>query len=235
MRELRVRWRTFVAATLAVAGFAARADAGIITQAPGATHVAFEAESDGVVANSPSSGQTFGTAPDAGASGGQTLATFHTSNPANNSGGTDGSTATSFVTYTIAFVTPGTYTLYDTVDSAPATLAADVNAGNSFFYGSTFGAAPNTRSNSNGQGNLTTPTFFADGTFTVASPGTVSFIIGDREAGTQIDRFAFSTEPVADKAAFDALANSPVVVPEPAALGLAATAGMGLLGRRRRR
>jgi len=205
--------------------------AGPILQGPTDTFLAFEAETNGVINNG--AVQSFTAILDEAASSGQALQVIHPTNPAFNAGGTDGSTATSFVTYSLNFLNPGTYTLYDTVRTDAATLALDVNAGNSFVFSSNFGGPVDTRSNSNNTASLTSYTFFSEiQTFTVDAPGSYTFTIGDREAGTTIDRFIFSSTPIADKAAFDAVPNS---IPEPSSLMLLALAAGAAASSRRRR
>jgi hypothetical protein len=200
-----------------------------VIQNPGANFIAFEAELSGTISNGAAPGNVFVNIDDAGASGGGAL---FTSNATANYNA--GSTPTSFDTFSLTFATPGSYTLYYTVKSAAESVALDAFAGNSFRLASTFGGPIDTTSASNGQGNLTSYTFFSEPVaYVVNAPGTFNFQIGDREAGTTIDRFIFSSAPIADKAAFDALPNS---IPEPTALlSLLAGAAMLTSGRLQRR
>jgi hypothetical protein len=229
---------------LAVVGFAA-ALAGTITPGRSATilqgvadtFLAFEAEANSVVTNGPAgTSNQFVDFADASASGGMALLESNPGNPVFNEGGADGSIAKSFAAYTLNFVNPGDYTLYYTVKTQPETLALDINAGNSFFYSSRFGGAVDTRSASNDIGSLTDYTFFSEPIpFTVSAPGVYAFTLGDREAGTTIDRLVFSSASIPDKAAFGSVPNS---IPEPASVTLLtfvlAGAAMGRGGRRKR-
>ncbi len=202
-----------------------------IQQGLGDTFLAFEAEKDGVISNG--TVQSFIVLSDAAASGGLALQVVNPTDPIFNEGGADGTTATSFVNYTLNFVNPGTYMLYNTVRTAPATLALDINAGDSFFFASVFGGPVDTRSISNNTADLTSYTFFSEiQTFTVGTPGSFTFTLGDREAGTIIDRFVFSSVTIPDKAAFDSIPNS---IPEPSSCALLALVGAAVAARRNRR
>src|SRR6187431_1141684 len=107
-------------ALLCAAGFAA--SAATILQQPGETFIAFEAELNGDVLNGPV--QSFGAIGDGTASGGSALKVTHPTNPAFNAGGADGdTTSTSFVSWTLDILNPGTYTLYYTIRTDSATLA----------------------------------------------------------------------------------------------------------------
>jgi hypothetical protein len=222
---------TAVGFAAALAGTLTPGRSATIVQGVADTFVAFEAEANSVVRNGPAgTSNQFVDFADASASGGMALLESNPGNPVFNEGGADGSIAKSFAAYTLNFVNPGDYTLYYTVKTQPETLALDINAGNSFFFSSSFGGPVDTRSASNNIGSLTDYTFFSEPTpFTVAAPGIYAFTLGDREAGTTIDRFVFSSAPIADTAAFGSVPNS---IPEPASVTLLTFALAGVATRR---
>ena len=225
---------TAVGFAAALAGTLTPARSATIVQGVADTFIAFEAETHVVVANGPvGTSNQFINFADASASGGMALLESNPGDPFFNEGGADGTTAKSFAVYTLDFVHAGDYILYYTVKTQPESLALDIYAGNSFFYASSFGGPVNTRSASNDIGSLTDYTFFSEPTpFSVAAPGIHTFTLGDREAGTTIDRFVFSVAAIADKAAFDSVPNS---IPEPASLGLLTFALVAVEMRRNRR
>jgi len=213
----------------------------VITPGPTDTTIAFEAEL-GTIDNSygdPTKGWVVDgvTSPATGASGGSyVVATEHTtSSPPHNT-----------LTFNIKFAKTGTYTLwhrnaYTTQDFDDTRNSASNN--DSFFYeDGTLGDATKTYETLNSYTTSTSAWEFdsaPSNDITIGSTGITSWIVGNREDGSMLDRFVLvhEDEPATVNETFlEALANT-TVVPEPTTLliwSLLAGLGVGLGWRRRK-
>jgi PA14 domain/Bacterial Ig-like domain/GLEYA domain len=188
------------------------AHAAAIVQGTGANYVAWEAENNVSIETTPSVAPTvtWTKSPDATASGASGLTSTGTA--------ADTGTARAFARWTLVFNAPGTYQLY-----LRYRCNNDLGGQNSYRFPASFGATPDLSkvSQANQQGNPTTFTYIVGGErnqntadqarYTV-NPGDVglplTFTIGTRESGFEIDRFVLSTDLALDEAGFNALVNS---------------------------
>ena len=141
-------------------------------------------------------------------------------NGINGAGGPQFGRPNSFVTYTINFAQPGTYTVYYRWRANPAVVAAnsDNSQANSAFFPNTFGAFTNAGDASPfhtaGANGVAAPAstayqWRAEGTtYSVAAPGPQVFTLGEREWGFFLDRILFSTNAALTPAQLDATPNA---------------------------
>jgi len=187
------------------------ARAASIVQGTGASYVAWEAENNVSIETTPANPTiTWSRTPDAAASGGAGLTATGSA--------ADTGAARAFARWTIVFNAPGTYQLY-----LRYRCNNDLGGQNSYRFPVAFGATPDLSkvSQANQQANPTTFTYIVGGEreqntanqarYTV-NPGDVglplTFTIGTRESGFEIDRFVLSTDLALDEAGFNALVNS---------------------------
>jgi len=216
---MKIKSLLLVAAVLC--GLTATSRAAVtIVQSPGASYVAYEADTTATIL--PGTPVTWVSTNEVTATGGTALYI---------AGTTDNPTSPqSFAQYTIKFGTAGSYFLYYRWRADPARTGGDIFTGNSYQVPITFGAystpadlTPFRVSASNAAtapaDNVFDWTREGDGTEYVVGAAelaaTVVFTIGTREAGMTIDRIVLSTEPALTDAQLDALPNSGVQAAAP--------------------
>ncbi|HXI50823.1 MAG TPA: hypothetical protein VNH84_04945, partial [Candidatus Saccharimonadales bacterium] len=193
----------------------------VFQQPPGATYVAFEAESPKAIlqGGSPTS---FVITNDVTPSGNTALYAAG----ANNTG-----FPTSFASYGIKFNTPGVYKLYFRWRANPLYTDADPNAANSFYAPNKFNASTNVINPNPDYGASTvnntrvrpeSNTYHVDpenaNLLTVSQEqvdagAPLYFTVGTREAGMTFDRIVLSQDTALTEAGFNALENTGAAVP----------------------
>ncbi|QNN22705.1 PEP-CTERM sorting domain-containing protein [Planctomycetales bacterium ZRK34] len=200
-----------------------------------AASVAFQAE-DFISTTDGSSGPGFTVVSD--------LSAFYEQG-ATTLGDTTSSPPTHLATYSLTFDTAGTYYLYlrfvtDTQGNDPGNSSG--NLSDSLYIAADFGSSPASFTNINGLADVSSPNVYdwaslstwsghassdTGSTYTVAAPGTLSFVIGGREGGLTLDAFVFSTDGNLSHSALNLL-----VVPEPSTAALFGLASLVMLRRR---